>query len=292
MARTPGRRRLARVVLGVLIAAHLAAFAGYSLLQRQARHLQLYLDAREQWRAGKLELAAREYREFVAGYAAASAPFVLHQGFPTAASGWFALGRVAAERGETAAALAAWRESMRLEPGLGRHEYRDLLLETGHGAELADFSAAELAREPGSPVAAWDLGAARLATGQPAAAAAAYGHALAVLPAWLAQHDPAWRGTLSGTEADLTNLLSVARLAAGDRAGAAAACASVAARQGPGLALDRLCRAFLLAAQGDGDGSRAALSGYRPPAPEHAALVEGLRARLGLPPEPAPTPGS
>jgi tetratricopeptide (TPR) repeat protein len=292
VVRPPGRRRLARILLATLIGVHLVAFAGYSLLQRQARHLQLFLDAREQWRAGHLDVAAAEYRTFVTDYAAASSPLVLHHGFPSQASGWFALGRVEAERGHASEALAAWSESMRLEAGLGRREYRDLLLETGRGAALVAFAEAERAREPASAVAARDLGAARLAIGEPAAAAQAYERALELLPALLARRDPAWHGSLSDQEADLTNLLAVARLEAGDRPGAEVACDSLNAREPAGVHLERLCRAFLLADRGNRDASLEQLKGYLPPAPEHEALVAQLRARLGVPPEPRPAPSA
>jgi tetratricopeptide (TPR) repeat protein len=279
-------------VLAVLVAIHSLAFAAYTVHQRQARHLQLYLDAREQWRAGQLAVAAAEYRAFVAGHAAASWPLVLHQGFPAVAAGWFALGRVAAELGDVDDALDAWRRSMALEAGLGRREYRDLLLESGRGGELARFAGDELKRDPASILAAADLGAALLATDQPAGAAAAYERALAGLPAWLARHDPAWRSGLSSVEADLLSLLSVARLAAGDRVRAAAACDSIAAQQHVGVSLDRLCRAFLLADADDRAGSLAALHGYVARRPEHEALVAELRRRLDAPSEPRAPPGS
>ena len=45
MSRPRGRRRIAHIVLGVLLAVHLLAFGGYTQLQRQSHHLQLFLDA-------------------------------------------------------------------------------------------------------------------------------------------------------------------------------------------------------------------------------------------------------
>ena len=136
------RRRTVYLVLGALLVLHVAALALYLAYGAQTRHLQLFLAA-----------AARDYGRYLAGYRAVTTPFALRRDLPGAASGWFALGRVEAERGRVDAALAAFGNSMRLEPGRGRREYRDLLLETGRGAALAEFASGELARDPGSPVA-------------------------------------------------------------------------------------------------------------------------------------------
>jgi tetratricopeptide (TPR) repeat protein len=274
------RRRVALAVLAALVAVHLAAFGLYTLRERQSQLLSLYLDARDQWKAGHRELAAREYREFLAARPSATWPVVLVRAFPDAASAWFALGRVEAERGAVDAALAAFQQSMSLEPSRGRREYRDLLLESGRGAALAAFARAELARQPHSALAAKDLGAALLATGDPAGASAAYLRALEDLPAYLAQHDPAMVDRLSSQEADLTNLWSVARRLAGDRLGADLGCERLTRRAPPPAHVDRLCRAYLLADAGDVDGARAELAAYQPPAPEHQALADALAARL------------
>jgi tetratricopeptide (TPR) repeat protein len=269
------------LVLGVLVVVHLAAFVLYTRRERQSQLLSMYLDARDQWKAGHLDLAAREYADFVAARGAAAWPVVLVRNFPDAASGWFALGRVEAERGASEAALAAFERAMALDPARGRREYRDLLLETGRGAQLASFAGAEIAKDPGSALAAKDLGAAMLATGDARAAVAAYEHALALLPRYLARHDPAAAGALSAQEADLLNLLSVAVRLAGERARADAICDGLAARAPRGARLDRLCRAYQRADAGDARGAREALAGYLPPAPEHEALVAALAARLG-----------
>jgi len=169
---------------------------------------------------------------------------------------------------------------MALDPNVGRREYRDLLLDSGRGAALADFARRELARDPSSALAAKDLGAAELARGDPRAAVAAYERALALLPAFLARRDPAVAGRFSAQEADLINLLSVAVRLSGDRARADALCDDVARRQSRTAHLDRLCRAYARADAGDGVGAREALAGYQPPAPEHEALVAALNARL------------
>lgn len=279
--RPAGRRRLARIVLAVLVLVHLGALGAYSLYQWQARAVALYLDARAQWRDGHLDVAASEFSAFLAERPRATFPVVLYKSFPTAADAAFALGRVEAERGRVDAALAAFRDSMRLQSGHGRREYRDLLLESGRGTELAAFARQELADDPRSVNAARDLGAALLATGDPRGATAAFDTALALLPAWLATHDPGYRGGLSGEEALLLNLRSVAERLAGDGARADATCRGLGARMPARAHLDRLCLAYTLEAAGDLAGSRAALAGYLPPNPEEEALVRALKARLG-----------
>jgi tetratricopeptide (TPR) repeat protein len=276
----PYRRQIAMTVLAVLALVHLAAFVLYTRRERQSQLLTEYLDAREQWKDGHLDVAAREYTEFLAARDAAAWPVVLLRNFPEAACGWFVLGRVETERGRTDAALAAFERAMALDPSRGRREYRDLLLESGRGAALAEFARRELARDPSSALAAKDLGAAELARGDPRAAAAAYERALALLPEFLKRHDPAVAHGLSAQEADLLNLLSVAVRLAGDRARADALCDGLARRQMRTAHLDRLCRAYARADAGDLAGAREALSGYQPPAPEHEALVAALSARL------------
>jgi tetratricopeptide (TPR) repeat protein len=274
-------------VLAVLVALHLAAFWLYSLRETQTHHLQQYLGARELWREGKLDAAAREYRSFLAAYPSATRPFKLRKNYPSEPMGWFSLGRIEGERGDVDAALAAYREAMKRQPGLGRREYRDLLLESGRPAALAEFAGRELAADPASAVAWWDAGAARLALGDPAGAAEAYRSALLYLPDLLERlHVPHPPGALTGEEADLLNLLSVAHLLAGERDAAEANCNAIAHRAPPGAALDRLCRAYLLGLAGDRDGAAWQLSGVQAPGPEHEALVQSLRARLGLPAPP------
>jgi len=268
-------------VLAGLVLVHLAAFAAYELRAGQLRHQQLFLDARDQWRAGNLPVAADGYRQFVRDYRRITWPVILSRGFPSEASGWFALGRIEAERCEVDAALAAFEEAMRLAPGLGRREYRDLLLESGRAAQLAAFARRERAQDAHSLAASFDLGAALLATGRAEEAAREYEHGLTLVPEFLATRDPAWRGAVSVPEAELLNLASVAHLAAGDRARAAAACDGLTARTPPGVRLDQLCRAFLSEAAGERAASLAALRGYIPPAPEQEALVASLKARLG-----------
>ena len=276
----PRRRRHARFIFAGLVLVHLGALGAYSLYQWQARAVALYLDARAAWRDGHLDVAAEEFSAFVALRPRATWPLVLYKNFPSAADGAFALGRVEAERHHVDAALASLRMAMRLQPGHGRREYRDLLLESGRGAELAAFARAELAADPSSANAAKDLGAALLASGDPAGAVAAYNQALRLLPAWLARHDPGYRGGLSGEEAALLNLRSVAERLASDPARSAATCDGLVARTPPRLRLDRLCRAYVQADAGDPTGSREALAAYLPPNPEEEALVTALRARL------------
>jgi tetratricopeptide (TPR) repeat protein len=268
------------LVVAALALVHLAAFFLYTRLTRQSELLALYVDAREQWKAGRLEAAAAEYREFLGARRWAAWPVVLARGFPSAADGWFVLGRIETARGATDAALAAFERAMAEEPGRGRREYRDLLLTSGRSEALATLARRELAADPTSAPAAKDLGAALLGSGDPAGAAAAYRQALALLPDYLARHDPAAVGRLSSQEADLINLLSVALRLAGDGARADELCADLSRRQPRGAHLDRLCRAHALAAQGDTDGARAELRAYQPPAPEHEALAAALTAQL------------
>jgi tetratricopeptide (TPR) repeat protein len=277
MLDTGSRRRIARIVLAVLVLAHLAAFGAYVLRERQSQLLTLYLDARDQWREGHLEVAARAYATFVAERPAVAWPVVLFRNFPDAASGWYALGRVETDRGHVDAALAAYRQAMQLAPGRGRREYRDLLLRSGRGAMLVSFATEEGRTEPDSPIAAKDLGAGLLATGQPAAAATAYRRALALLPAWQLRRDPGAPAGLSGEEADLLNLLSVAERLAGQPERADAACARITRAAHGSVRLDRLCGAYRFAAAGDRPAALQALAGYLPPAPEHEALLRALQ---------------
>ena len=270
------RGHTVRLVLGALVVVHAAAFALYLLYGAQTRHLQLMLAAREEWRSGELDAAARDYRRFVAGYRVATTPLLLRRDLPGEASGWFALGRIETERGHVDAALAAFENSMRLEPGRGRREYRDLLLESNRGAALVRFASAELDRNAGSAVAWWDLGAALLATGEPLRAAAAYRNALARLPSLLAAHGVRDSAALSAEEADLRSLESAAWYLAGNAAEGAAACQRLQRREAPGVRLDRLCAAFGHAAAGDTAGVAAELRDYHPPGPEHEALLRRL----------------
>jgi len=278
-----GRRRIAHWVLAFLIVAHLGTFLGYVLLTRQQDHRQLYLEARDEWRAGDRGAAARDYRRFLAGYAEVTTPVVLVRGFPSAASAWFSLGRVEAELGEVDPALDAFSRAMAQEPGLGRREYRDLLFESGRYAALEAYARATLAREPDSLAASYDLGAALYASGRPAEAAAAYALAITRVPAYLRATDPNFHGTLSAREAELMNLESVALLAAGDAPRARAACTALGRRMTPGVHLDLLCRAHLALADGDLAAARAAASAYLPRAPEEARMMELLAARLAPP---------
>ena len=280
MARPLPRRRVAMAVLGALVLVHLAAYGLYTRRERQSALLTEYLDARDQWKAGHLDLAAREYADVLAARGAAAWPIVLVRNFPDAASGWFVLGRVEAERGRTDAALAAFERAMALDASVGRREYRDLLLDSGRGAALATFARRELERDPGSALAAKDLGAALLATGDARAAVAAYEQALRLLPAFLVRRDPAAAAGLSSQEADLLNLLSVSARLAGDRGRADQVCEGLARRAPRGSHLDRLCRAYARADRGDAAGAREDLAGYQPPAPEHEALAAALGARL------------
>lgn len=289
MTRTPSRHRIARIVLVALIALHVGALWLYVVRTAQTQHLDLYLSAREQWREGHLDAAADGFRRFATGYGAATRPFLLRSNFPSEASAWFALGRIETERGNVDAALAALRRSLALAGGRGRREYRDLLLRSGRAEELTAFATAELARDPDSAIAWWDLGAVRLGGGDARGAALAYQQALARLPAFLARLGVAPGRGLTGEEADLENLLSVAWLEAGDSTRAAETCNDVAVRAPPAASLDRLCRAYLYAALGNRDGAAEQLRRYQPVGPEHEALVERLRSRLGIP---APEPGT
>jgi len=270
------RRHLARWILAALVFAHLVAFGAYNLRDRQSHLLLVYLDARDQWRDGHLDIAAAEYATFIARRPATLWPVALLPNFPDLASAWYLLGRVEADRGHVEGALAAFERSMALEPGRGRREYRDLLLHSGRGATLVEFARAAQVNDPSSPIAAKDLGAGLLATGQPNAAAAAYRHALALLPAWRARVDPAAPPGLSGEEADLLNLLSVAARLAGDVQASDAACARAAGNPGSRARLDRLCAAYREVAAGDEAAATRMLAGYAPPAPEHEALLQRL----------------
>jgi tetratricopeptide (TPR) repeat protein len=276
-------RQIARRVLAVLLVLHFAALGLYLRREQQSKAVALVLDAREQWKNGELAVAAREYREYATGFRAVSSPFLMYRNMPSEASAWFALGRIEAERGEFCEALAAYRRAMALEPGRGRREYRDLLLEHGGQGELLAFAHAELARDPTFAPAAWDLGAAYLAVGEPALAARAYARAREMLPGYLTRLAGKRPVGLSPEEADLLSLEAVAWLEAGERTRAAAVCGNLVLRARPEESAGLLCSAYLAAAAGDVHGAAALLRRYAPSGPEHRALVSRLLERL--PPE-------
>jgi tetratricopeptide (TPR) repeat protein len=275
------RRRIARAILTVLVLVHVVALFFYDRYTVQLAHRQLALEARDQWRDGHLDAAAALYARFVDDYAKARWPMVLTAQLPSEASGWFALGRVEAERHRVDAALADFQRAMQLEPGLGRREYRDLLLESGRATELEAYARRTLAAEPQSLPAILDLGAALYADGRAAEAALAYERGLSYVAAYLAATDPGFSGRVSVPEAELLNLASIAHLAAGDRVRAQAACDGLTMRMPPTARLDRLCRAYLAADSGDLAASRAALVGFNPNSAEQEMLVTALSARLG-----------
>jgi tetratricopeptide (TPR) repeat protein len=172
---------------------------------------------------------------------------------------------------------------MRLEPALGRREYRDLLLAAHRPAQLRDDALRRLAADAGSPIAAKDLGAAWLALGEPAEAAKAYRLALDSLPAYLTRIDPGHPRGLTTQEADLLNLLSVAERRAGHAEAADQACARITARQPRTVSLDVLCEAYRLEDAGRHADAVRLLQGYQPPAPEHEALVAAIAAPIAMP---------
>jgi predicted Zn-dependent protease len=276
MVRSARVRRIAMVVLIGLIVLHLIGFYLYSVHQRQVAYLSMYLDAREQWRSGRLDDAALEYRKFAEDYPEVAAPVVLLRSFPAPAYAWFALGRIEAEQGRIDPALADFARAMQTDPTLGRQETRELLLEHHRSAQLAALARAELAQHPKSLDAWRDLGAAALDAGDPAAAAKAYREALA------AQGPIAAGAVISAEAADLMDLLSVAQLEAGDRSAASDTCDQLAAHEARSEREDRLCAAYLAAARGERDEARELIKHYRPARLEQDRLSDALRAQLGL----------
>jgi tetratricopeptide (TPR) repeat protein len=277
MVRSAAVRRIGIAVLAVLIVVHLIGFYLYSVHQRQVAYLSMYLDAREQWRSGRLDEAALEYRKFAEDYPEVAAPLVLLRSFPAPANAWFALGRIEAEQGQIDAALEHFARAMQTDPTLGRQESRELLLEHHRSAQLAALARAELARNPRSLNAWLDLAAAALDAGDPAAAARAYQDALqAQGPA------PAAGALISAEAADLMDLRSVAQLAAGDVGAASATCDALGAHEPAPERAARLCAAYLAAARGDDDAARELIKHYRPARLEQDRLSDALRARLGL----------
>jgi tetratricopeptide (TPR) repeat protein len=278
MNRSIGRpsRHLTRWILAALALVHLLAFGAYSLHERQAHLVTLYLDARDQWRDGHLDAAAAEYTTFLVRRAGTAWPVVLYPHFPDEATGWYLLGRVETDRHHVEDALASFERALALDPKRGRREYRDLLLRSGRGAALVAYAREEVRADPASPIAAKDLGAGLLASGQPALAVDAYAQALALLPAWRARFDPAAPLGLTGEEADILNLLSVAARLAGDPRRADAACLRAGSTPPRAPRLDRLCAAYGEAAAGDREAATRLLVTYPPPAPEHEALVAAI----------------
>ena len=279
--RPASRRRTAAIVLAALVVVHVTAILFYVRYTGQLAEVQLALDAREEWRAGHLDAAAALYTRYLADYRRACWPLVLTRQLQSEAGGWFALGRIEAERHRVDAALAAFGRAMQLEPGLGRRESRDLLYESGRYAELERRARAALLVEPRSLPAIRDLGAALLAEQRPAEAALAYERGLAYVAEYVRATDPGFRGPVSVPEATLLNLASVAHLLAGERVRAAAAGDGLSARLPPPARLDRLCRAYLMADGGDLAGARAALAGITPGSPEEEALIGALALRVG-----------
>lgn len=275
MSASAPRRRLARLILALLVGLHLLALAAYEIQDRQHALTTAFLAARDDWRDGRLDAAAAAYAAFLTARPGIAWPLVLVAQFPSAADGWYLLGRVESDRHRTAAALAAYDHSVALG-GRGRRERRDLLLLSAHADVLLQQAEQATARDPADPQNAKDRGAALLALGLPARAAEAYRDALRLLPAWRRRTDRAAQGGLSGEEADLLNLLAAAELRAGDIDRAQAHCTEVERRQSRRTPLDRLCRALLLAQAGENAAARALLVGYLPPAPEHEQLVRDL----------------
>jgi tetratricopeptide (TPR) repeat protein len=264
-------------VLAVLVLVHLAALALYLLKQTQAGYLARVLDAREQWRDGNLETAAALYRDYAENFPRFSWPVVLFDDFPSRGRAWYALGRIEAERDRVDEALAAFRNAMAEEPGLGQREFRNLLLESARPGELAKDATTRLARDAADLAAWFDLGAARLAQNEPGAAEAAYAAALVHLPRWLRLHTRGGGAPgLTAEEGDLRGLRAVAALRAGNADLARAECASLARRERPEERYDQLCAAYLLAADGDLKAARERLNGYVPSGAEHAALAKAI----------------
>jgi tetratricopeptide (TPR) repeat protein len=277
MVRSARVRRIGIAVLAVLIVLHLIGFYLYTVRQRQVAYLSMYLDAREQWRSGRLDQAALEYRKFAEDYADVAAPVIMLGSFPAPANAWFALGRIEAEQGHVDAALEDFARAMHTDPTLGRQETRELLLEQHRSAQLAALARAQLARDPKSLDAWRDLAAAALDAGDPAAAAKAYQDALAAQgPA------PAAGALMSPETADLMDLMSVARLEAGSVAAASDACDQLGAHEAKAEREGRLCAAYLAAAGGDEAAAREHIKRYLPERLEQDRLSDALRARLGM----------
>ncbi len=276
------RRQAALAILGLLVVVHAGAYGVYVLRARQAALATVFRDAREQWASGHRDLAARGYAHFVSERPHATWPLVLLRSLPSEATGWFVLGRVRAEQGQTEAALNAFSHSMTLEPHVGQKEYRDLLLESHQPARLRDFALDALGKDPHSPVAHKDLGAAALTLNEPKLAVLAYQQALHDLPRFLAVTDPHRPPGLSSQEADLLNLLSVSARLAGDRVMAERACDQIHQQQPKTAHLDRLCQAYAAAAIKQVETAKALLQAYQAPAPEHDALVARLQTELHM----------
>ncbi len=274
------RRRTALWILAALVVLHAGAYGAYALRARQAALATRFRDAREQWANGQRDLAAEQYARFVRERPQATWPLVLLKALPSEAAGWFVLGRIRAEQGQTEAALEAFQHAMSLEAHLGQKEYRDLLLETHQAQRLRDVALAELKKNDHSPVAYKDLGAAALALDQPVEAVRAYQQALTDLPDFLAVTDPRRPPGLSSQEADVLTLLSVSARLAGDPLTADRTCRQIHAQQPKTAHLDRLCQAYAAEALHQTDTAQALLTAYQPPAPEHDALVVRLQASL------------
>ena len=270
------RRRVAQLALFFLVLLHALAFGAFFLRAHQLAESQVFLDARDQWRAGHLQLAAAEYRHFLAHYHATIQPLLLAGSFPSEASAYFALGRVETDLNHVDAALNAFDRAGRLEHGLGHRESRELLLQSGRFQQLISLSKQQLTLEPDSLPATADLAAALLLSGSAHAAAEQYQRAIALVPAFLRRYDPLWNGPLSVQEAEFLNLAAVAELRAGDASSSAATCASINTRAPAGIHLDHLCQAYLAHARHDDTATLAALKGFLPQTAEQKALVQSL----------------
>ncbi len=269
------RRLLTIAVLVGLIAAHLVAVYAYYTQARQQALLVTFLEAREQWKDGHLDEAAATYSHFLAARPTVAWPIVLIRHYPNAADAWYLLGRVESDRHETDAALAAYAQSM-ASGGRGARETRELLLTSGRLSELLNWATKQLEGETVSPQPLKDRAAALFELGRPQDALQDYRAAIARLPNWRRQVDPAAPAGLSGEEADLWNLYAAAALAAGDRPTAVAACAGLTARQAKTAQLDRLCRALIAQHDGQAGIAKSILKGYLPPAAEHEWLIRDL----------------
>jgi tetratricopeptide (TPR) repeat protein len=283
----------ARAVLLVLVILHVGAFWLYGVHRRQADALQLFATAREDWRTGRFDTAAAQFRLFAEQRAALIRPFKLVQDFPTEASAWFMLANVEAARGRKPAAIEAYEHALALDPRKGRREYRDLLLETGAYDKVERRARAELAADRTDASAYWDLAAVELGRRDYHAAALHYDASLRILPDWLRRNHllPVEQRAeeLTPQEADVLNLAAVAWLRTGDTLAATQRCGEVTRRQLQRDPRDQLCLAALAEARGDHVAATEALRSYVPAAPEHDWLLADLRERLarGAPGTPA-----
>lgn len=288
-------RRFARYTFGGLLLLHLAAFGVYLLNENQFGFLGHWREGREAWRAGQLEVAARELRTFTEGYRYASLPFLVRRDFPGEAQAWAALGRVEQARGELPAAVDAFGRAAQLGQEAAWRERHELLWKLQDASGLEAQGQQRL--RSGSPEAWQDLAAAATLRGNTPAALAHYAAALQALPGWLDRQQRARSaadGGLVDEQLALYLLAGATAWLAGDNTQGRHYCGLLARAQDAENPMDGLCRAAAALERGDAAETLSVLAATGVAGAEQATFAAELRSRASrlapIPQSASPSP--